>query len=165
MSTLVIFDSSSGTSARFGSAANTRTAANSDTAAAVADAIAVELGEGTRAVPVDSLGLDSLTGIEVLVVGSPIVGWRPSPRLQAFLVQLHPGTLRGVRAAAFDTRLRTVLHGDAAGKISRALEKAGAHVVAPPTGFIVEGRGGPLASGEAGRAAAWAGSIASVLRH
>lgn len=165
MSTLVIFDSSSGTSAKPGTTANTGTTANSDTTAAVADAIAVELGEGTRAVPVDSLGLDSLTGIEVLVVGSPVVGWKPSPRLQAFLIQLRPGTLRGVRAAAFDTRVRSILHGDAAGKISRALEKAGAHVVVPPTGFIVESRGGPLASGEVGRAAAWAGSIASVLRH
>ena len=157
MSTLVIFDSTSGTT-------NSSTSADSDTTAAVAAAIAVELGEGTRAVPVDSLGLDSLTGIEVLVVGSPVVGWKPSRQLQAFLAQLRPGTLRGVRAAAFDTRVRTVLHGDAAGKISRALAKAGAHVVAPPTGFIVEGRGGPLAAGEVGRAAAWAGSIASVLR-
>ncbi|HSP52012.1 MAG TPA: flavodoxin [Cryobacterium sp.] len=158
MSTLVIFDVSSGTS---GSSVTTAT---SGTTEVVAEAIAVELGEGTRAVPVSGLGLDSLTGVEVLVVGSPVVGWKPSPRLQAFLAQLRPGTLRGVRVAAFDTRVGTVLHGEAAGKISRALAKAGAHVVAPPAGFIVEGRGGPLAAGEVGRAAAWAGSIASVLR-
>ena len=158
MSTLVIYDSSSG------STANSGTTANTGTTEILAEAIAVELGEGTRAVPVDSLGLDSLTGVHVLVVGSPVVVWKPSPRLQAFLAQLRPGTLRGVRAAAFDTRGRTVLHGEAAGKISRALEKAGAHVVAPPTGFIVEGREGPLAAGEMDRAAAWAGSIASVLR-
>lgn len=158
MSTLVIFDASSDISA------SSVTALNSGSTEAVAEAIAVELGEGTRAVPVSGLGVDSLTGVELLVIGSPVVGWRPSPRLQAFLAQLRPGTLRGVRAAAFDTRVRTILHGDAAGKISRALEKAGAHVVAPPTGFLVEGRGGPLAAGEVGRAAAWAGSIASVLR-
>jgi flavodoxin len=164
MSTLVIFDSTSGTSAKSGTTANSNTSTDSDATAAVAEAIAVELGEGTRAVPVDSLGLDSLTGIEVLVVGSPVVRWGPSPRLQSFLAQLRPGTLRGVRAAAFDTRTRAVLHGDAAGTISRALEKAGAHVVAPPTGFIVEGRGGPPAAGEVGRAAAWSDSIASVMR-
>ncbi|HSP74828.1 MAG TPA: flavodoxin [Cryobacterium sp.] len=159
MSTLVIFDSNSSTGGNSGSTEN------SGAAETVAEAIAVELGEGTRAVPVAGLGLDSLTGVVLLVVGGPIIGWRPSPRLQAFLAQLRPGTLRGVRAAAFDTRVRTVLHGDAAGKISRSLAKAGAHVVAPPTGFIVEGREGPLAAGEVGRAAAWAGSIASVLRH
>ena len=159
MSILVICDSSSGFTANSGAPAN------SGTTEAIAETIAIELGEGTRAVPVAGLGLDSLTGVELLVVGRLVVGRRPSPRLKAFLAQLRPGTLRGVRAAAFDTRVRTVLHGDAARKISRSLEKAGAHVVAPPTGFIVEGREGPLAAGEVDRAAAWAGSIASVLRH
>ena len=158
MSTLVICDSTSGTSAHSGSPAN------SGTTEAIAEAIAIALGEGTAAVPVTGLGLDSLTGVEVLVIGSLSVGRRPSPNLKAFLSQLRPGTLRGVRAAAFDTRVRTVLHGDAARKISRALEKGGAHVVAPPTGFIVAGREGRPAAGEVDRAAAWAGSIASVLR-
>lgn len=158
MSILVIFDSNSDTTVP------SSTTALSTTTESIAEAVAVELGEGTRAVPVAGLGPDSLTGVELLVVGGPVAGWRPTPRLQAFLAQLRPGTLRGVRAAAFDTRVRRSLHRDTAGRISRALEKAGAHVVAPPTGFIVEGRGGPLAPGEVTRAAAWAGSIASALR-
>ncbi|MBC7442105.1 MAG: flavodoxin [Ramlibacter sp.] len=102
--TLVVFDSSFG---------NTQV---------IAEAIAAELGQGTRAVPVVGLGLDSLAGVELLIVGGPINGWRPSPRMQAFLAQFGHGTLRGVRAAAFDTRLRLFVHGDAAGKM--ALEKA-----------------------------------------
>jgi flavodoxin len=146
MSTLVIFDSNYG---------NTKT---------IAETIAAELGRGAVAVPVAGLGPDSLTGIELLVVGSPIIGWRPSPPMQAFLAQLRHGTLRGVRAAAFDTRVRLFIHGDAAGKISHALESAGAHIVAKPQGFIVEGREGPLASGEVDKAAAWAGAIVSTLR-
>jgi flavodoxin len=56
MSTLVIFDSNYG---------NTKT---------IAETIAAELGRGAVAVPVAGLGPDSLTGIELLVVGSPIIG-------------------------------------------------------------------------------------------
>ena len=157
MSTLVIFDSTSGPTVASGTAPVISTLV-------VAEVIAVELGDGASAIPVAGLGLDSLTGVGLLVVGSPVISWKPSPTMQAFLAQLHPGTLRGVRAAAFDTRVRQPLHGDAAGKISRAGDRAGAHVVAPPTGFIVEGRAGTLAAGEVSRAAAWAGSIASVRR-
>ncbi|TFD29000.1 flavodoxin family protein [Cryobacterium cryoconiti] len=152
MSILVIFD------------VNSDTAVLSSTTESVAETVAVELGEGTSAVPVAGLGPDSLTGVKLLVVGSPVAGWRSPPRLQAFLAQLRPGTLRGVRAAAFDTRARRSLHGNSAGRMSRALEKAGAHVVAPPTGFKVDKRAGALAPGEDTRVAAWAGLIASALR-
>ncbi len=146
MSTLVVFDSNYG---------NTRI---------VAEQIAAELGEGTAVVSVVGLTAERLTGVELLVVGSPIIGWRPSAPMQAFLAQLGVGMLHGVRAAAFDTRVRLFIHGDAAGKISHVLEKAGAHIVARPHGFIVDGREGPLAAGELDRAAEWAGSIVSTLR-
>lgn len=146
MSTFVVFDSNYG---------NTRI---------VAETIAAQLGKGTAAVPVSGLTPERLTGVELLVVGCPVNGWRPSPRMQAFLGQLGVGTLHGVRAAAFDTRLRLFIHGDAAGKVSRALERAGAHIVAKPQGFIVESAEGPLAAGELDRAAEWAGSIVSTLR-
>ncbi|TFC41858.1 flavodoxin family protein [Cryobacterium sp. TMT1-21] len=145
MSTLVVYDSNFG---------NTQV---------IAEAIAAELGEDTRAVPVAGLGLDSLTGVELLVVGGPVNGWRPSPRMQTFLAQFSHGTLRGVRAAAFDTRLRLFIHGDAAGKMAHALERAGAHIVARPVGFVVEGTHGPLAAGELEKAVAWAGSIVSAI--
>jgi len=146
MSTLVVFDSNYG---------NTRI---------VAEQIAAALGEGTAVVSVVGLTPERLTGVELLVVGCPIIGWRPSAPMQAFLAQLGVGMLHGVRAAAFDTRVRLFIHGDAAGKISHALQKAGAHVVARPPGFIVYGREGTLAAGELDQAAEWAGSIVATLR-
>ena len=122
----------------------------------IADTIASTLGNDARAVPVDRISPSDFDGVDLLVVGSPIIAWRPTQKMQAFLNTLREGTLTGVKAAAFDTRVKLFIHGDAARKISRTLEKAGAQIVAEPQGFIVTGREGPLAEGEVDRAASWA---------
>ena len=146
MSALVVFDSNFGNTQK------------------IAEAVAEELGNGAAATPLADLAQGGLTGVDLLVVGSPINAWKPTERMKSFLDGLGEGSLRGVRAAAFDTRVRLFIHGDAAGKISRALEKAGAQIVARPRGFIVEGREGPLAAGEVEGATAWARSIALAAR-
>ncbi|HEY9499209.1 MAG TPA: flavodoxin family protein [Terrimesophilobacter sp.] len=137
MTTLVIFDTNYG---------NTRI---------LAERIAQQLGDA-RALSVTDLSPSDLEGVDLLVAGSPIIGWKPSERMQAFLSTLHEGSLTGVKAAAFDTRVRLFIHGDAARKISRALSGAGAEIVASPLGFIVAGTKGPLVEGELARAARWA---------
>lgn len=144
MSTLVVFDSNFGNTQR------------------IAEAVAAELG--AAATRLADVGPGALAGVDLLVVGSPINAWKPTERMRSFLDGLGEGSLRGVRAAAFDTRVRLFIHGDAAGKISHALEKAGAQIVARPRGFIVEGREGPLAAGEVEGATAWARSIAVAAR-
>jgi flavodoxin len=130
----------------------------------VAEVIATELGHGTSTLNVADLTEASLAGVDVLVVGSPINGWRPTEAMQAFLRSLAPGSLAGVRAAAFDTRIQLFIHGDAAAKISAALHAAGATIVAKPQGFVVEGTEGPLAAGQTGKAGAWAAFIGAELR-
>jgi len=144
MSSLVLFDSNYG---------NTKI---------IAETIAARLG--AAAVSVAGLSPSNLAGVDLLVVGSPIIGWKPSEKMRGFLAGLADGSLRGVKAAAFDTRVRLFIHGDAARKISHALEQAGARIVARPQGFIVDGREGPLAEGEVEKAAAWAGSIAVAVK-
>ncbi|WP_130178972.1 flavodoxin domain-containing protein [Cryobacterium sp. SO1] len=146
MHALVVYDTNYG---------NTRT---------IAEVIALELGRETRTLNVTDLTETSLDGIDVLVAGCPINGWKPTERMRAFLQTLTPGSLAGVRAAAFDTRIKLFLHGDAAGKISHALQTAGASIVAKPHGFVVEGTEGPLAPGETGKAGAWAAFIGAELR-
>jgi flavodoxin len=143
VSALVVFDSTYGTT--------------ESVAGAIADAI------GGSAVSVATVRPDSLSEVDLLVVGCPINAWRPSPRMQAFLDQLRPGSLRGIQATAFDTRVHSPLHGDAAGKVARRLRAAGAHILARPTGFLVDGKSGPLAVGELDRARQWAGSIVTAL--
>lgn len=130
----------------------------------IAEVIATELGRDADILNVADVTDASLRGVDVLVVGSPIIGWRPSEKIQAFLRSLAPGSLDGVRAAAFDTRVKLFIHGDAAGKISHALSAAGASIVAKPQGFIVKGTEGPLAPGQTGKAGAWAAFIGAEIR-
>ncbi len=47
----------------------------------------------------------------------------------------------------------------AAGGIANSLKAQGGHPAAPPEGFIVKGREGPLKDGELERAASWAKGI------
>ncbi len=129
----------------------------------VAETVAVTLGKGVKVVPVLEVKPADLTGLDLLVVGSPILGWRPSENTGAFLAGLRQGQLKGVKATAFDTRIRLFIHGDAAKKIAAALESAGAQIVAAPMGFIVMGNQGPLKKGELEKAAKWAGDIAAAI--
>ncbi len=122
----------------------------------VAEAVTQCLGEGARAVPVADLKEDDLSGIGLLVVGSPIIGWKPSENMDRFLASLSKGRLDGMKAAAFDTRVKKFISGDAAGKISRAIAGAGAEIIDKPKPFYVKGKEGPLLEGELERAKEWA---------
>lgn len=111
--------------------------------------------------------VEALAGCDLLVVGSPTRGFRPTEGLSALLKGLPGGSLKGRRVAAFDTRIdardikqaafRFMVHagGYAATKIAERLKKAGAELAAAPEGFIVEATEGPMRSGELERAAAW----------
>jgi flavodoxin len=141
MKSLVIFDSTFGNTGK------------------IAETIAKELGTESRAVSVSDCRATELMGIELIVVGSPIIGWRPSEKMGFFLADLDKGKLKGLRAATFDTRVRKFYHGDAAKKIAQALKKAGAEIIAVPQAFYVQGKEGPLLDGEIEKAVEWAKSI------
>jgi len=84
MKTLVIFDSIFG---------NTKI---------IAETVANELGASAIQVPSD---IDSaLEDVDLLIVGSPINGWRPSEKMLEFLGKLQSGQLKDVKATTFDTR-------------------------------------------------------------
>lgn len=121
-----------------------------------AQAIAAALGPEVRAVKVDALKPEDLSGLDLLVVGSPTQAWSTSKATKAFLASLQPQALSGVRAAAFDTGFTSRFSGSAAKKIERALRRRGCTIVAPATRFFVKGTEGPLADGELEKAAAWA---------
>jgi flavodoxin I len=109
-----------------------------------------------------------LAGLQLLVVGSPTRGLRPTPAVTDFIKSIPSPALQGVRVAAFDTRLsaeeadsallRQMMNwfGYAAEKIAGRLQKKGGTLVVPPEGFIVKGAEGPMQDGELERAAAWA---------
>jgi len=136
----------------------------------VAQAIGRALGTAPEVVVVrvGNARPELLSGVELLVVGSPTRGFRPTPAITQWLKALPAASLNGVSVAAFDTRISVEdtgnwflkfmagLFGYAAKPIASGLAKAGGSKVAEPEGFIVVDREGPLKEGEAERAAAWA---------
>jgi flavodoxin len=106
--------------------------------------------------------------LDLLVVGSATRAFRPTPAMAALLKSIPRNVLKGVKVAAFDTRmamedvesgfLRFMAgrFGYAAGKIAARLKKAGGTAAIAPEGFIVKGEKGPMRDGELERAEAWA---------
>jgi len=140
----------------------------------VARAISDALGAESAAIRVTEARHEQLAGLGLLVVGSPTRAFRPSKPISNFLNGVPRDALRGVRVAAFDTRMSTAdvkspvlnvmvkIFGYAAKPIAKRLVGRGGALAAPPEGFIVEGSEGPLRGGELERAAAWAKALADT---
>lgn len=115
---------------------------------------------------------EQLEGLDLLVVGSPTRGFRPTDAITAFLRETPAKALKGIKVAAFDTRIAEsdiknpvgrfffVRLGSYAGKpIAEGLVKKGGELAVPPEGFYVEDTEGPLKPGELERAAGWGGHL------
>ncbi|MDZ7262058.1 MAG: flavodoxin family protein [candidate division KSB1 bacterium] len=114
---------------------------------------------------------EQLTGLKLLIVGSPTRAFRPTPAINSLLKGISNNGLKGVKVAAFDTRISVSdikspigrffvnLFGYAAKPISDRLKKKRGELIIPPEGFLVEGTEGPLKEGELERAADWAKQI------
>lgn len=123
----------------------------------IADAIAQEFS--TQAVSVSNATDIDFSKINLLIAGSPINGWKPSEKMGIFLSNLKNDALKNCKAAAFDTRVKLFIHGDAANKIAHVLENAGAKLITKPQAFYVKGKDGPLLTGEKDKAVEWAKQI------
>ena len=130
MKTLVLYDSAFG---------NTQQ---------IAKAIGATLNASTETpvVRIKDVLPEHLSGIELLVVGSPTRGFRPSEDTKKFLQKLPARCLAGVKVAAFDTRVNIKevnsgfltfmvnLFGYAAEPIAKALQKKGGNLLRRPKG-------------------------------
>ena len=139
----------------------------------VAQAIAAALGgkQNARAVKVSDVTPEDLHSLDYLFVGSPTQAFSPLKSVAQFLKSLPAGSLKGTKAAAFDTRMDVKeinngflkfmagMFGYAAKSISGLLVKKGGELTAPPEGFFVTASEGPLKEGELERASAWAKQI------
>jgi flavodoxin I len=155
MKVLVVYDSKYGNTEQIARAMGTAVGPQED----------VEVLRVTNVKP------EQLTGLDVLIVGSPTWAFRPTPAVRSLLRGIPAGGLEGVRVAGFDTRiamddgapgfLRTMarLFGYAAKPISDGLQKKGGTLAIPPEGFFVMDSEGPLKEGELERAADWARQV------
>jgi flavodoxin len=120
---------------------------------------------GTVEVADVQAGAPSFDGIEFLVVCGPTQAHGVSPALRTLLDHLPDGALKGIAAAAFDTRVSGPrwLTGAASIGIAKRLKHKGARLVMPAESFIVDGREGPLAEDEIDRAHVWVAGLVSAL--
>ncbi len=160
MKAMVIYDSQYGNTARIAEAIGR------GIASAVQEPATVEVVQIAQASP------HSIVTSDILVVGSPTQKFRPTSPIKQLLKSLPKHALRGVKVAAFDTRLTEEeinahgvltkfvdIFGYAAQPIADGLAKKGGQEAAPPAGFYVASSEGPLVDGEWERAEAWGRQI------
>lgn len=153
MKTLIVYDSQYG---------------NTEIVAQVFKHVLEQHGE-VEITRVGAVTAEQMQGLHLLVVGSPTQRLTMTEGMKSFLAGISSGALKGVRVAAFDTRLTQAeidknpplpffvrIFGYAAGRIARRLKNKGGQLVVPAEGFFVEGMKGPLVKGEVERAEAWA---------
>jgi flavodoxin I len=139
----------------------------------IAKAIGDGLSGEVKVARVGEVTMSELKTLDLLILGSPVHGGRPTPALDAFLKELPDHSLEGMRVAAFDTRFESEDQGFglrvlmsviryAAERIAKDLTKKGGRLVAEPEGFIVENKEGPLKAGEFERATSWAKAMNEV---
>ena len=129
----------------------------------IAETISNELGKDSKVLPVSEFNSKDLEDISLIVVGSPIISWKPTEKMGEFLSGLSEGQLKGIKAAVFDTRIKNFMSGDALKEISKELIRAGAEISAIPQAFFVKGKEGPLFEGEINKAIEWAKSIKAIF--
>ncbi len=129
----------------------------------IARAIASGIGGETEAHRVGTPEAARLERVDLLVLGTPVMGGRPSPAMQTFVDGISPGVAKNLSVATFDTRIAmwiAKLFGFAAPRMATAMKSKGSALKADPQGFIVKGRSGPLADGEIERATRWGAELA-----
>jgi flavodoxin len=143
----------------------------------IAQAIGKALGapEDVETRRVGDVQPEQLTGVDLLIVGSPTQRFRPTPATTDLLKRIPNKGLEGVKVGSFDTRftesainkIRILaffvrLFGYAAQPIADRLEKKGGKLAVPAEGFYVADTEGPLLEGELERAAEWAKDIVRI---
>jgi flavodoxin I len=143
----------------------------------VAQAMATVLGDqiNVTARRVGDVRPEHWTGLDLLIVGSPTRAFRPTPAIKKLLNSIPTQGLKGVKVAAFDTRISIEdagsrflavmvnLFGYAAKPIANWLKQKAGDLVLPPEGFVVVDKEGPLKAGELARAANWARQISAAI--
>jgi flavodoxin len=137
MKTLVVYDSVHGNTEK------------------IAQAIGAAIGSDVRVARVGEVNIAELGAFDLVVLGAPTYGGRPTPAMREFLARVPASALQDKKIASFDTRIPAKwvkIFGFAAGKIAGSLKKAGATVLGSE-GFFVKDTEGPLLDGELERAA------------
>lgn len=133
----------------------------------IANAIGDAIDGEVNILRMGTVKYSELPTLDLLIVGCPTHGGRPTPATKDFLKQITDQSINGINVGAFDTRLTTRLvkiFGFAAGKIAKNLKKKGGVPILSPEGFFVKKGKGPLKEGELERAASWAKELVMIIK-
>lgn len=137
---------------------------------AAAVAVAMEHNNSVRLLTVQEAKQADLGETDLLIVGSPTRGFRPTPQISDLLAGLARVSV-GARAAVFDTRIEpaavrpgalrwvVAVGGYAGNRLDETLRSRGYTRKGDIAGFLVTGMKGPLKPGEIERATDWARSL------
>lgn len=129
-----------------------------------------------QCLPVSQVKVNEISKADLLVIGSPTRGFRPTPAISDLIRDLPRKLIQNCPVAVFDTRLslttisssalRFVVRtgGYAASRMARQLTSRGGLLIMEPEGFLVSGERGPLLNGELRRASKWAASAAAKIQ-
>lgn len=116
-------------------------------------------GNDVKVTSIAGIKPTDLAGINLLIMGSPINGWRPTEKIRNFLSTFKHNQLKDLNIATFDTRVKIFFHGDAAKTMAKSLKQVGAEQIVEPVGFFVKGSEGPVLDEELAKVKNWAHSI------
>jgi flavodoxin len=124
----------------------------------IAKAVAAGIGKNAKAIKIDQSETIKTETMDLLIIGSPVIGGKPTKPIQEYMKKLSHTLDRKMRVATFDTRMTMKFaqkFGFAAVRMANELLENGNTLIAEPMGFIVVGQKGPLAEGELERATKW----------
>jgi len=141
----------------------------------IADSMSEGLPGRVKLAQVGEVNSESLKEFDLIIIGSPTQGGRPTAAVSKFVREIPQQFLKDVAVAAFDTRytertrnigerLLMKVTGYAADKIAKGLIDKGGRLVEDPQGFIVDSKEGPLRSAELERAKLWAAELQKKTR-
>ena len=117
---------------------------------------------------VSSFDKSNLKNYDCILVGSPTMGWSATAPIKQLLKNFTDNEFSGKYAAAFDTRVKSRLSGQASKGIQERLEKLGFKIITPPLFAYVEGstqkNNYTLKEGELDKVKKYADDLAQALQ-
>ena len=101
----------------------------------IARAIGGAIAGNAKVLHAGEAGTIELEGVDLLIIGAPTQGGRPTTAMQDFLKTVSEPVIRDMKIATFDTRVSAKwvgIFGYAAGRIAKALQKKGGVLEADP---------------------------------
>ncbi len=124
-----------------------------------------EKGIEAEALQVNHAGEVKIENYDCLIIGSPTMGWRPTPGTMKFLDGLKGKQTSGKSAVSFDTQMKSFISGNANKAMEAKLRELGFKIAGEPLMAYVHGGKDnyQLRDGESEKVKQWAKGIVDAI--